>query len=160
MIGIILFVNCHVPNRRAHQMNNRKVALIVPLLVIPFIFAGSAHPDFGPRFGPWVYYAPYYFPRDGCCNGFHLGPEDFRPKYEDPNPLSPWSPAPPPPPVLTGATQCPPAAGPRGKKSASVRAPSHRAVSRPLSAPSETRPQLVQPPNPQPLRVPGYRPGQ
>jgi len=153
-------IDGHALNRRAHQMNNHKIVLIVLLLVIPLIFAGSAQPDFGPRFGPWVYYAPYYFPRDGCCNGFQLGPEDFRPKYEDPNPLSPGSPAAPPPPVLTGVNQCPPVVGPRGKKSAPLRAASQRGVSRLLSVPKETRPKLVQPPNPQPLRLPGYRPGQ
>jgi len=47
----------------------------------------SSHAD--PRFGPWVYFAPYYFPPDGCCLGQCFGPADFLPRYEAPNPPIP-----------------------------------------------------------------------
>lgn len=42
-----------------------------------------------PRFGPWVYFAPYYFPPDDCCCGYCFGPMDFLPQYESPNPPIP-----------------------------------------------------------------------
>jgi hypothetical protein len=57
------------------------------------------------RFGPWVYYAPYYFPQGNSCMGYFLTPLDWLPKYESPNPprpsyggpcLNPGMPAPPP----------------------------------------------------------------
>lgn len=44
------------------------------------------------RFGPWLYYAPYYFPRHGACEGFRFGPESFVPQYETPPPLTPGPP--------------------------------------------------------------------
>jgi hypothetical protein len=40
------------------------------------------------RFGPWKYYAPYYFPR----NNLYAGPESQAPVYEAPNPIAPGPP--------------------------------------------------------------------
>ncbi len=58
------------------------------------------------RFGPWRYYAPYYFPPDGCCLGHCFSPDELRPVYESPNPPQPKNDAPPqcapaPPPSKT-----------------------------------------------------------
>lgn len=50
------------------------------------------------RFGPWVYYAPYYFPPEGACNGHCLSANSFLPTYESPNPPEPNGERPPRPP--------------------------------------------------------------
>ncbi len=47
------------------------------------------------RFGPWLYYTPYYFPPDGCCLGHCFSQDEFRPTYEAPNPPQPRNDAPP-----------------------------------------------------------------
>lgn len=48
------------------------------------------------RFGPWAYFAPYYFPPfvfDNCA----VPAVAFEPKYESPPPAMPkWAPPPPP----------------------------------------------------------------
>jgi hypothetical protein len=67
------------------------------------------------RFGPWVYFAPYYFPPEGSCNGCPVGPQDFLPKYESPAPPMPsYDPGPPPEPKppKKGKVKSPVAAGP------------------------------------------------
>ncbi|MEW6114377.1 MAG: hypothetical protein AB1664_19745 [Thermodesulfobacteriota bacterium] len=63
--------------------------------------AADIQADTGYVFGPWKYFAPYYFPRGGCCLGYVLSPHDYLPKYEDPNPPVPGLPLPPayPPPM-------------------------------------------------------------
>jgi hypothetical protein len=47
------------------------------------------------RFGPWLYYAPYYYPPNMVFAGRPLVPQDFAPKYESPNPPQPSNAAPP-----------------------------------------------------------------
>ncbi len=47
------------------------------------------------RFGPWAYYAPYYFPPDMVFAGRLFCPEDFAPRYESPNPPQPSNAVPP-----------------------------------------------------------------
>ncbi len=56
-------------------------------IVCALAIQSSSHAE--PRFGPWAYFAPYYFPPDGCCLGYCFGPDDFRPRYESPNPPIP-----------------------------------------------------------------------
>lgn len=52
------------------------------------------------RFGPWVFWAPYYYPSPEKMKNLGLKPEDFAPRYQAPNPLPPPSDGycPPPPP--------------------------------------------------------------
>ena len=78
------------------------------LLFLAFAFPFQALSHTEERFGPWRYYAPYYFPPDRCCLGHCLSPDDFRPTYESPNPLQPRNDAPPrcaapPPPSKSAA---------------------------------------------------------
>ncbi len=47
------------------------------------------------RFGPWAYYAPYYFPPDMVFAGRLFCPQDFAPRYESPNPCQPSNAVPP-----------------------------------------------------------------
>jgi hypothetical protein len=69
-------------------MRIRKTLLVGVLVVISAIaITASSHAE--ERFGPWVYFAPYYFPPDGCCLGYCFGPADFLPRYESPNPPIP-----------------------------------------------------------------------
>jgi len=69
-------------------MRISKVLLVCVFTIISAIVVqSSSHAE--PRFGPWLYYAPYYFPPDGCCLGYCFGPDDFRPRYESPNPPLP-----------------------------------------------------------------------
>lgn len=49
------------------------------------------------RFGPWVYYAPYYYPPFMKFAGRPMCPQDFAPKYESPNPPQPSNAVPPRP---------------------------------------------------------------
>ena len=73
-----------------------RLAIIAALLaVLLFALPMTSHSE--ERFGPWAYFAPYYFPPDKCCLGHCFGPEDFGPRYESPNPPIPKSDPPPPP---------------------------------------------------------------
>ncbi len=52
------------------------------------------------RFGPWVYWAPYYYPSPEKLRALGFRPEDFAPRYQSPNPLPPGAEGeclPPPP---------------------------------------------------------------
>jgi hypothetical protein len=84
-------------------MKCNKTALLIFLIAAILIGALQAHAYTGSRFGPWLYFAPYYFPVSGCCKGFCFSPGDFRPTYESPNPLPPGVPVVPsgPPPPIT-----------------------------------------------------------
>ena len=84
---------------------------IFALLVLTCIFPFQALSQSEERFGPWLYYAPYYFPPDGRCLGHCLSPDDFRPTYESPNPPQPKNDAPPP----CAAPPAPPNPGRHGK---------------------------------------------
>lgn len=69
-------------------MRISKIVLICVIAIISALAAQtSSHSE--ERFGPWVYFAPYYFPPDGCCLGQCFGPDDFLPRYESPNPPIP-----------------------------------------------------------------------
>jgi hypothetical protein len=69
-------------------MRIRKILLLFVFVIVSAIaLATSSHAE--TRFGPWAYFAPYYFPPDGCCLGYCFGPDDFRPRYESPNPPIP-----------------------------------------------------------------------
>jgi len=54
------------------------------------------------RFGPWAYWAPYYFPPPAQLISMGLLPESFLPRYETPNPLPPPDGYCPPPPPRRG----------------------------------------------------------
>jgi hypothetical protein len=69
-------------------MRISKVILVCVFTIISAI-ALQTSSNAEQRFGPWLYYAPYYFPPDGCCLGYCFGPDDFRPRYESPNPPLP-----------------------------------------------------------------------
>ncbi len=69
-------------------MKDTKAALILSLTAAIIMTAALCDSHAQERFGPFLHYAPYYFPKDGC-KGFCFSPEDYRPTYEDPNPLPP-----------------------------------------------------------------------
>ncbi len=69
---------------------------IFVVLALSFLCPFKALSNTEERFGPWLYYAPYYFPPDGCCLGYCFSPDEFRPVYESPNPPQPRNDAPPP----------------------------------------------------------------
>ena len=75
-------------------MNKRIVAILLTGIMLALIGTVAAYADFGPRFGPWRYFAPYYFPKGNQCKGYCLTPKDYLPKYEDPNPYIPGPPRP------------------------------------------------------------------
>lgn len=69
-------------------MANRMTAFT--LLVLVALIFGLQGPACGEeRFGPWKYFAPYYFPVDKSCLGHCFGPDDFLPRYETPPPPKP-----------------------------------------------------------------------
>jgi len=75
-------------------MKHHPAALI--LIVAAVLF--TAFPSLSPaeeRFGPWAYYAPYYYPPDMVFAGRLFCPEDFAPRYESPNPPQPSNAVPP-----------------------------------------------------------------
>ncbi len=114
-------------------MKDFKTAWVVPLIAALAIItvsvsaiAGGAQTN--ERFGPWKYYAPYYFPKNGCY-GICFSPDDFKPVYEDPNPLAPKGvyrpqPLPPIPGGVRKVTAAPPA-----------RPEAQRRIMRPMSTP-------------------------
>ena len=87
-------------------MTRKIIVLLLIVTAASLTVASSAFCEFGPRFGPWKYYAPYYFPREGCL-GICFSPKDYIPTYEDPNPLVPGLPTPIPPPRKVGKVKPP-----------------------------------------------------
>jgi hypothetical protein len=69
-------------------MKNR-TAVIFAILTITFVIASQVPSYAEERFGPWVYYAPYYYPPDNLCLACVSSPLDFLPRYESPNPPIP-----------------------------------------------------------------------
>ncbi|AFM26222.1 hypothetical protein [Desulfomonile tiedjei] len=63
----------------------KKLFLLIFALLFCFMSL-SAHA--AERYGPWKYYAPYYFPPNGC-HGECWSPCDFLPVYESPLPARP-----------------------------------------------------------------------
>jgi len=83
-------------------MRSSRLALIL-ILAAAFALAAAAGSQAELRFGPWVYWAPYYYPSPEKLRALGFKPEDFAPRYQAPNPLPPGSegecmPPPPPPP--------------------------------------------------------------
>jgi hypothetical protein len=75
--------------------------LLLAGLIAVMLLPGAA-PASELRFGPWAYYAPYYFPPPDALQCL-LGPDAFNPKYESPAPPAPSSdPGPPPCPENDG----------------------------------------------------------
>lgn len=71
-------------------MKHHKTVLVVLFgLALITTMAAAAHAEL--RFGPWVHFAPYYFPPATSGLGLCFSPEDFAPKYESPNPPKPRS---------------------------------------------------------------------
>lgn len=67
-------------------MRNKKILLLIVLTMIAGFAVSCCHA--GERYGPWRYYAPYYFPPGGC-DGHCWSPLDFLPTYESPLPHRP-----------------------------------------------------------------------
>ncbi len=103
------------------------------------------------RFGPWVHFAPYYFPPASSGLGICFSPEDFAPKYESPNPLKPRADG-----------YCPPPA-PRRPVRKVAQAVHRSQVSAPLAdvgprvRPHRVSPQRVAAPLPRAQAAPGLR---
>lgn len=73
----------------------KQIVTFAAALAVGLILAGAcAAQDL--RFGPWAYFAPYYFPPfvfDNCA----VPVMAFEPRYETPPPPMPkWAPPPPP----------------------------------------------------------------
>lgn len=67
----------------------KSISLILALSTL-LVAAAFAVPSYAEvRFGPWVYYAPYYYPPDNQCLACVTSPLDFLPRYESPNPPTP-----------------------------------------------------------------------
>lgn len=89
------------------------------------------------RFGPWAYYAPYYFPPQMVYAGRLFSPQDFLPRYETPNPPQPSNAAPP---GMIADQRCPTKVRGRTMHTA-VTAPRNSGLGRPsLSAPYRPSP--------------------
>lgn len=63
--------------------------VVISLAMIAILVGLQAGASAEERFGPWVYYSPYYFSPDNSCLGCFLSPADWLPKYESPNPPKP-----------------------------------------------------------------------
>jgi|GEM_PF-1539547 len=121
-------------------MGNRRMAVPIALLVgLLFAWHVPAHSE--ERFGPWKYFAPYYFPPDKCCLGHCFGPDDLFPRYETP-----------PPPKPSYATDClaPGMLGPMPRKRFARSHPNMRPSARPAPIRSnQMSPPTVSSPKPQ-----------
>lgn len=71
------------------------VIFTAPIIIACSSFQALA--DTGRTYGPWRYFAPYYFSPSRSCAGVPLTPDDFKSKYELPNPVVPGEPVPAPP---------------------------------------------------------------
>lgn len=129
-------------------MTRTAIVLIIVLAAAPFA-AAIETVDTGFVFGPWKYFAPYYFPISGQCAGICFTPADFVPKYESPNPPAPGpyeGPVMPPPPKKVSAAKSfgplPPAERYNPAPRSSTPAPR---TMRPIQSPSP-KPRIVDPP--------------
>jgi hypothetical protein len=66
---------------------HRTAAAIILIVALLFAMNLTAHGE--ERFGPWKYFAPYYFPPDKSCMGHCFGPDELFPRYETPPPPRP-----------------------------------------------------------------------
>lgn len=62
-----------------------RLSLLIGLSLICLVNASDCNAEM--RFGPWAYYAPYYFPQN--VPGCPINPVDQLPTYESPNPPLP-----------------------------------------------------------------------
>jgi hypothetical protein len=69
-------------------MKNRN-AILLAILSIMLVIAFQVPSFAEERFGPWVYYAPYYYPPSNQCLACITSPLAFLPRYESPNPPIP-----------------------------------------------------------------------
>lgn len=81
-------------------MKPNVIGLLLIVTVMGLVATAPAHAYTGPKFGPWLYFASYYFPPSGCCKGYCFSAHEFAPRYEDPPPLAPWPFVPGPPPAI------------------------------------------------------------
>jgi len=101
-------------------MNIQKIALL-PLFAAIIVFAGHLPAWADLRFGPWVYYAPYYLAPIPNCPGLCFTDQDFIPKYQSPNPLPPPRDGYCPPPKRSSRVKSAAVRGPRSSVSSPVR---------------------------------------
>lgn len=66
-------------------MTKCRLSLLIGLSLICLL--GNSDCNAEMRFGPWAYYAPYYFPQN--TPGCPINPVDQLPTYESPNPPLP-----------------------------------------------------------------------
>jgi hypothetical protein len=76
------------------KLNNSTSVLTIFIVLFA---AAQGLADTGKTYGPWRYFAPYYFSPSRSCLGIPLTPDDFKAKYELPNPRVPGKPVPAPP---------------------------------------------------------------
>ncbi len=67
-------------------MNTIRYLILPALITVIMSCFAPVWADFGTVFGPWRYYAPYYFPPDVTQKGTYFAPDHFKPRYQDPNP--------------------------------------------------------------------------
>ena len=68
-------------------MKTRLKIILPALLFVMTVLTMTVHADLGTVFGPWRYYAPYYFPPEVTQGPTCYRPQQFLPRYQDPNPL-------------------------------------------------------------------------
>lgn len=133
-------------------MGNRRTAIAF-LLLVALVFALQVPAHGEERFGPWKYFAPYYFPPDKCCLGHCFGPDDVLPRYETP-----------PPPMPSYGGDCP---NPGMPESMPPMARKRLAVSHPVMGPAagpgavrmnQVRPQAVSAQSPEMQSADSVRP--
>jgi len=124
------------------------IALALVLAIVP-VAAAIETVDTGFVFGPWKYFAPYYFPINGQCAGICFTPADFVPKYESPNPPPPGpynGPIMPPPPTKVSAAKMHAPLPPAERYTPAPRqSPTGSRAMRPIQPPS-SKPRMVDPP--------------
>lgn len=119
------------------------------ILATASLAAANETVDTGFVFGPWKYFAPYYFPVSGQCMGICFTPADFIPTYESPNPPAPGpysGPVMPPPPAkVAGGKSLRPL--PPAEQYTPAPRPSSTVPTRmsPIQSP-EAKPRMVDPP--------------
>lgn len=85
----------------------RFASILIIAVVCAFAIQATAQAEL--RFGPWVYWAPYYYPSPEKLRQLGFTSKDFAPRYQSPNPIAPKSDGyvPPPPPPRKVAARSP-----------------------------------------------------
>ncbi len=68
-------------------MNTIRNLTLPAFMTVIIGFAFPVWADLGTVFGPWRYYAPYYFPPQVTQEGTCFTPDQLKPRYQDPNPI-------------------------------------------------------------------------